>query len=321
MSHKLNTFEINRNFGTVEDVEYTGGEGSFEEPRYIQILKHVKTGLGLDISQRSTGVVIWKDNKLEFAIIDLGQEDNETDFRELFKESLIEVIEGNHFDVIGVEGVYGGENFSVVRKLMSLNPVIDELISEKYITCNILNREDNQTWKRILRQIKKIKGSPTPKVEIRKIMEYLEFPIESLSRYNTEGKKDRDQDLLDALGVLLSTIIQNFIYTEIKKDKQKLNIKDMKIWHCGSFDEYEACYNDGEEYTYFDVDKNLRLELVDKIKETNAEVTLVTEISTNLLGRFGLEHNLPFEEEYICIIATPKSTRKPRKKKKAVIIR
>lgn len=318
MAYQFSTDNINRNFGTVEDIEYTAELNIIEEPRYMQILKLVKSGIGLDLSQRSTGIVIWKDGKLDFAVVDLGAYQEVSEMRDMLKESIIEVVGEGYYQVIAIEGIYGGKNFSVVKTLMSLNTVPSELLEEGKLSCDIFNNVDNQIWKSTLRQLKKIKGSLKPKLEIRKMLEYLEFPIESLSRFNNSGKSDRDQDLLDALGVLLATILDNFV-NSTNRSKEKLGLKDMKLWYCDSLDVYEACYNDGEEFLYFDVDKNLRLELINKIKETNANCTLVTEVPTDLLGRFGLEYNIPFTEEYVCIIATPKDKSKPRMKKAKII--
>lgn len=305
--------------GTViENVDKNSYEETYE-PRYIKILKLCKSALGLDLSKHSTGVSIWENNELHHFIIDVGCEDDNEDMRLAFKDALSELVKDKHFEIVCVEDVFAGINFIAVKELVTLNTVPDELIKEGVFTCDNLYRESNKAWKRWLRHYKKVEGVPTDKAEIRAILEYLEFPIESLERYNI-GKKDRDQDILDSLGMILAVITREIMKISLDNSECKMGLKDMKIWHCASIEEYEACYNEGEDYVVIRIENKFSTSLIKEIRKYEGKMTLISEVSTDVLGRFASDYNIPLEDEYVCVVATPKTMSKPRKKKKKSVL-
>lgn len=310
-----------RNFGAIEDIDFNIDMEVYEEPKYIQILRNVKSAVGFDISIKSTGIAIWHEGQLSFAVIDVSGQDSEEGQREELLVAISQILGEKEFDIIGIEGVFGGVNFTVVHNLMALNTVPDDLVSRKIIKSTSIIRKDNQEWKSILRNYKKVLHAPTPKVEIREILESLDFPVDSLSRFNTKDKSDRDQDLLDALGLLLAIITEKCNLVQLE-EKSKVSYKDVKIWYCESIDEYLACYNDNDNYEIIDINKNFKTQLLSHIKRTNAQTTLLLEVSTDLLGKFALEYGIPFEMDTVCIVVMPKGKKKPKKKNggKTIII-
>lgn len=290
-----------------------------EEPRYIKLLKSVDSALGLDLSVNSTGVSIWDGKELTHAVIDVNVEGfSEFEKRQALKEALTEIVGGMNFDLVVVEDVFGGINFTTVRDLLGLNDVPDELINEGVIGCKRFFRESNVSWKKDLRVHAKISGCPNDKEEIRQILEYLEFDTEIAIGYNTSDKKDRYQDVLDSLGLIIGVITREVL--GMSQEKVKYTLKSMNIWHCSSIDEYEACYNEDDNFEVIHVGKKVKADLIKNITRTEASVTLLCEVNVDYLGRLAIDYDIPLELETVCLVLTPKSKRKPRKKKSKVRI-
>lgn len=316
------------NFGIVEDEDNfiiknsNIDEKEYFKPKYIEILEHTKSALGLDISKHSTGVVMWENGELSYAIIDVGFAEDEAEMRQAFEEELSKILQNKNFERVYVEDVFDGDkSFTAVRQLVTLNTVPEDLLKEGIFSTNNFKKDGNGVWKKELRTYYKPKGNLKPKLEIREILKFLDFDIESLERFNIMGKKDRDQDLLDALGTILGGITRDIINVD-KTNNCKLTIKDMKVWYCNSIDEYEACYNEDEDFNIIDINKNYKSEINKAIKETYGEIILVSEVNTDLLGRFAMDYNIPIDNENICIVVQPLKIKKPKKKKtKAIIIR
>lgn len=285
------------------------------EPKYIEILKKAKSGVGLDISVVSTGVTVWYNGELEHYIISVEGLDSESERKEAFREYLTELLGGREFEYICVEDVYGGENFKTTRDLLSLNTVIDEIISDGTIKCEKLFREPNTSWKAILREYGKLGGKPKDKIEIQWMLKNLDVNIEAFERFNTADKKDRDQDIMDSLGLLIAVVSRE--KSGKGRKLKKLGIKNMNMSYCVDVLEYEDTY--GGNFIELQVEKNLIKELEDEITRTKGEVTILAQVPITMVGRLLLELNIDTFFDEVCIVAEPKKSRMQKHKKKKTI--
>lgn len=301
----------NKFLGVDDDVDETI-ETEIAEPRYIEILKNAKSGVGLDISVVSTGVTIWYNGELEHYIISVEGIEGEYERREALKNYLIELLSGRDFEFVCVEDAYGGENFRTTRDLLSLNTVIDEIIAEGSIGCGKLCREPNTSWKAVLREYGKLGGKPKDKIEIQWMLKNLDVNIEAFERFNTADKKDRDQDIMDSLALLLAVVSRE--KTGKGRKLKKLGIKNMNMSYCLDVLDYEEEY--GGDYIVLDIKKNLIKELEDEITRTKGESVILAQVPITMVGRLLLELNIDTYFDEVCIVAEPKRSRMQKKKKK-----
>lgn len=314
---------INRNFGVADNIDYTGSNSINEEPMFMRILRSSGPAISFDISMYSSGIAMWDGSELSFCIIDTGEmydSESETMLDTLangFKGYVKEALPENPcYDFICVEGVYGGLSFDIVKKLLALNKVPDELMREGGIVSNSLYRKDNKEWKRILRTYHHVDGCPNDKVEIEAILRYLEFPVESLYRFNTSDKKDRHQDLLDALGLLIAVITERN-NPDIAKVKKKVKISDYKIWWCESEEVYNAFYSNGDEYTVIESGKDAMRSIKKALQVT--EGIIIMEADTSTLGAMAIDYDIPLDMNSVCIVVEPKGKRKKKKSGVSII--
>lgn len=307
---------LSSNLGVDEDIECN--QGIYDEPKYISILKAVKSALSLDISKTSTGVTIWDGSKLQHFIISLDGVVEEYESRRLFKEYLSELTQGYAFEFVCVEDVFGGENYKTARSLLALNTVPDELINEGVFSCEKLYREENSSWKSALREYGKLGGSPKHKIEIQWMLKNLDVDIHSFDRFNTSDKKDRFQDILDSLGMLLGVVSREKLKKGVKL--KRLKLRNMNVDYCFSLEEYENDIWKGGDYTVLNIEKNVRKELEDEITRTKGLTTIVTEVPVDMLGRLIVDYNISLDLDYVCLILTPKNRRNGKVKKKHGII-
>ena len=177
-----------------------GGFGEFD------IVPKGGVFLGLDISENSSGVCLYRDGEKYLANVKLETSENEQFFevrcrRELGKALLgmfHEVFCGEEryiFDLIVIEDAFQGINPKTTRKLYAINTAIDELILDGKIECKKFVRVNNQVWKGWLYKIDTVglyKGL-NDKERIKMCL--------SLVGISEEGKGY--QDRLDAQGMLI----------------------------------------------------------------------------------------------------------------------
>lgn len=194
---------------------------TLEKPTVETVLKSVmKSGLGLDISKKSTGITIYEDGKVETyqCVIEfdndsvlkyeLMRQAMETDFCSLF--------EGKHFEVIAIEDTIESINYETLRVLILLNSVIDKMIYEGKVTCDYFRRIGNSVWKKYFRTLRPLtKKHENDKVEIENICVELGFQL--AVDYKDEKKSLKEklgiQDQLDSLGCLIGVIRNTMIYS------------------------------------------------------------------------------------------------------------
>lgn len=177
----------------------------------FEIVPKIGTFLGLDISENSSGVCLYKDGKKYLANIGLETPEGEQFFevkcrRELggallgmFNEVFTED-EGYAFDLIVIEDAFQGINPKTTRKLYAINTAIDELILDGKIECKKFVRVNNQVWKGWLYKLD-VLGSYKGLVDKERIRMCL-----SLVGISERGKGY--QDRLDAQGMLIGYFLR-----------------------------------------------------------------------------------------------------------------
>lgn len=178
------------------------------------IIPKDKNILGLDISQNSSGICIYRNGikTLYNAWVEYDKANvhAEAYIRYQLKNDLLEVIGDTFLDIIIIEDVFEGDNPEVVRRLYALNTAIDDLILEGKVKCDKFIRVPNGTWKRWLSTVDKnniYKGYRDKE----RIQGYLE-----LIGITDEGKGF--QDRLDATGMIIGYLLcgENFSVNQEK---------------------------------------------------------------------------------------------------------
>lgn len=310
--------ECNIGVGTGVDVTSGADESmgtlSIESVTVESLLKEMGTSLALDISKNSTGISFWKNGELHVSNYHIPVEYTDSDpFSEIkmrldFKRHLTSLFKGEHFDTIIVEDVFGGDNFSTVRKLLALNTVIDELVIEEVITVENFYRQSNQTWKSNMRSIYKAGKGLKDKFEIEQVALHLGFGYALEHKSDTDAQKSKEgyQDILDATMMLCSvSALKN---SEIKTKKSS-RIKKSDI----EFDFIEDLeyldYSDKElysQYPYLEISRANKKATIEKVfvdsfnnNEEYEEYILALHVSNGEVGLFGIEHSIPTTEGYI----------------------
>lgn len=218
----------------LDDENFIGEEIASEGIRLISESSLVpKDGfyLGLDISEVSSGVCLYKNGEKFLANIGLDTSEKE-DFYEVklrreLKGYLLEFIDGTELDLVIIEDAYQGINPSTTRKLYALNTAIDELILDGLVKCKKFLRVSNSTWKSWLFSID-VEGKfcgLKDKVRIQKCLELLGV--------YEEGKGF--QDRLDATGMLLGYFLEGYKDSGKKKFKG-FSISDICFSHKADID-------------------------------------------------------------------------------------
>lgn len=299
---------------------------SIERVTVESLLKGLGTSLALDISKNSTGISFWKDNELHVSNYHIPVEYTEEDpFCEIkmrldFKKHLTEMFSGESFDTIIVEDVYGGDDFTTVRKLLALNTVIDELVVEGTISVEHFYRQGNQTWKSNMRSIYKAGKGLKDKFEIEQVALFLGFgyALEHRSDTNAQKAKEGYQDILDATMMLCSvSALRN---TNIKtKNSSRLKKSALEFDFVEILDELD--YSDNKVYTlypYIEIDRPNKRATIENVfldrfnmHDEYDECILALKVDAGDVGLFGIEHNIPPIKGYV--LAYKKTLKKKAK--------
>ena len=183
--------------------------------------------LGLDISQNSSGICLYKNGEKYLYNSSVDWEPNnphaEAYLRYQLKQDLLEVIGDSELDLIVIEDVFEGHNAEVVRKLYALNTAIDDLILEGKVNCKEFVRIANGTWKSWL-SIVDTKGIYKGYKDKEKVQGYL-----SILGISDEG--EGYQDRLDATGMLLGYFLMGRENKPVKKKKIKVSFNDLEFMY------------------------------------------------------------------------------------------
>lgn len=197
----------------------------------FSIIPKVGIFLGLDISEASSGVCLYKNGEKVLANISLETSEREDFFevklRRELKGYLLEFIDGNILDLVIIEDAYQGINPSTTRKLYALNTAIDELILDGQVECKKFLRVSNGTWKSWLYALdteNTYKGLKD-KVRIEKCL--------GIIGIHEEGKGY--QDRLDATGMLIGYFYEGY-KSDGKKKHKSLGIVDVCFSHKADID-------------------------------------------------------------------------------------
>ena len=181
---------------------YLGEELGIEEGRNFSefsVIPRSGSFLGLDISERNSGLCLYSEGKKITGNISLDTKDSvdffEVRLRRELKGYLREFIGDRLLDLAMIEDVYQGENPGTVRKLYALNTAIDELILDGEVRCNKFLRVNNKLWKSWLYRVDRenqFKGLED-KERIRRCLALL----------GIEDSGEGSQDRLDACGMLV----------------------------------------------------------------------------------------------------------------------
>lgn len=269
------------------------------------LLSKFDSAIGLDISKRSTGCVIWYNGVLEKHQIKLSDDINikedpfaEELMRREFSDKLLEIINNRSFQYGVVENVFGGENFDTVRKLLALNTVFDGIILDNKCSVEHYYKRVNTEWKKYLGKIVHIDGAPTDKFRIQQIMEYLEFDyyLENKDLSDAEKEKIGFQDILDATGMLCALSIELNSNIENKK-KSLVPFNKLNIKYYDSEDEFEydgrvsRVHDLGVTIVTCDNIRDIKKFIVDTVNEDTTKAYLI-EVPNEKLGYFALERGI-----------------------------
>lgn len=278
-------------------------ESVLKKPTLMSLLQTIPSGIGIDASKNHTGVVIWNGEKLErygFSINEYDKTDYFAEYkmRRQFNEELKKLVEGRYFEFCIIEDVYGGENFDTVRKLISINTVIDELIFEHTCTVNNFYRWNEPKWTSLMRTIYKQRGKLKAKVETQGVLEFLEddFYLEHKDDSNAEKKLTYFEDICDATGMLLAVIANEKMNLNLVK-QSSLRLSDIKMVY---IEELEDIYGVRDEriryelFVYVDLDyRNLEKSIIQQAAQ-NPEDVLCALLPSSKLGVFGMNHKFTF---------------------------
>ncbi|MEC2463742.1 hypothetical protein P9X10_02345 [Bacillus cereus] len=268
-----------------------------EKPSVDSILRStMDSGLGLDISKSSTGIALYEDGVLKTYQCTLDF-DSDSPFHyylmtKALEDDLRSLIQGKHFDIIGIEDTIQGENYDTVRKLILLNTVIDKIIVEGNVTCNYFRRIGNTTWKKWLRTLKPGKKILKDKIEVESILDHLGFPLVDIYRNekNSVREKEGYQDQLDATGVLIGVGLERQNNNLTGKNKKKPS--KLCIYNYASAEELLK-YHEGTTLTPV----NLSGDLKSSVKTffdglSNEDKQKKYYMCKDSLGSLGLEYGL-----------------------------
>lgn len=287
---------------------------SIEKVTVESLLEGMGTSLALDISKNSTGIAYWKNGVLNVSNYHISVEYKEEDpFSEIkmrldFKKHLVEMFRGEAFDTIIVEDVFGGDNFSTVRKLLALNTVIDELVVEGILSVENFYRQSNKTWKSNMRSIYKAGKGLKDKFEIEQVALHLGFGYALEHQSDTDAQKTKEgyQDILDATMMLcsVSALKNNDIKT---KKSSRIKKSDLVFDFVEILDELD--YSDNEIYSafpYIEIDRpNSRVTIENvfldafNMHDEYDEYVLALSVDEGELGLFGVEHNIKASKGFV----------------------
>ena len=285
--------------GVLEDLPLV----EIRETTLEDILQVFDSAIGIDPSKNHTGISIWRDGKLTtlgFQTKQTGKDDpfEEARMRLDFKRKLADLIRGMSFEVCVVEEVYGGANFTVTRKLIAVNTVIDELILEGVVEVKHFHRLLAQQWGEGIRDIVEIQPGFKSKIRTQIVLEHLKVPFYMENKDLSQARKKEIyfEDKCDAIGMLLGlAMIQ-----KSKEDKSKpvgIKISDVQMYFVEDFfDVYNLEDDIIEDYPIYEYEtdgKEIEFDILEYLSKSPQEVAVI-KVEISQLGRFGIEHKFKF---------------------------
>lgn len=261
-----------------------------------------KSAITFDIAPLHTGIVEYKDNKLQEYHFKLSKQDSEDVFKEIkqrrdFKDHIKPIVAGKHYDFCLVEGIYGGESYTTLLQLANLNTVVDELVFEGVFQVDTFYRQTQVEWAADNRQLYKQAHKPTSKVETQNLLEYMECGYYLKHKDDTSAQKIDEcfEDICDAYGMLYSIVAKQ--KAPRPKKEKKLSIKDVKMQYVQYAEELDLTRGKqkfGEVPLVVTLDlRNIEDSIITNIK-LHPDALMVALLPPSKLGLFGVKHKFRF---------------------------
>lgn len=249
----------------------------FEKLSEESIVPRKGNFLGLDISQNSSGICLYRDGVKSVYNSSVVYDDKnphaEALIRKQLKDDLLEVIDGIELDVIVIEDVFEGSNPDTVRKLYALNTAIDDLIIDGKVICKNFVRVQNVTWKSWLSVVDS-NGIYKGFNDKEKVQGYL-----SILGISEEGTGF--QDRLDATGMVLGYFLKGKESESVKENKKKsIKVAFNDICFAYELDTdlivMEAAYNMEEANVFFIKDTKMSKKKILEYMSSNISAIFIT---------------------------------------------
>ena len=289
---------------------------------YMNLISKAPNFIGLDISVNSTGWVKWENGVLTYGTYGLVNE-SELERRQEFKRFLLNLVGDGEFAFVGVEDTIGSCNYQVLKYLVQLNSIVDDMIYDKLLNIKEVKRIDNKVWKRILHELTKTKLSITKckdKMLIKECMNDLGFKKEIIPDSRTfEGLKDMTndsavkQDVYDVLGISISLIVRDYLKlatkktvklkNDIRKGYQISQFADIfgakeKAKSIASKKGREVC-----ELDFLNIKRDLVYNFKKAVEQNGDEKIFVIQVPTNKVGVIAIDKDLNLDKDICYLIA------------------
>lgn len=274
-----------------------------EKATVKNLLSTLKSGLALDIAPNHTGIVIWNGQDTEeyhFVVGTFDKEDKfgEAKMRKTFKDELIKILTGKHFQVVVVEDWYVGQNADTVRKLAALNTVIDELLMDGVCTYEEFYRWKESEWHKRAMSISKQKTGIRDKLKTQALLEELEYGyyLQYADASDQIKKEVCLEDVCDACGMLLAVVAEkNFKLNSATPKNIKLSdIKMHFIADREGIADIKGLHIQEDDLRGVELDyKNLE-ESIKRQAKAYPDDILISPLPVSKLGLFGLNNKFTF---------------------------
>lgn len=291
-----------------------------EKATVKSLLGTLQSGLALDIAPNHTGIVVWNGQDTEeyhFVVGTFDKDDafGEAKMKRAFRQELLNIVEGKHFQVVVVEDWFVGSNADTVRKLAALNTVIDELLMDGLCTYEEFYRWKEGEWHKRAMSISKQKTGIKDKLKTQALLEELEyaFYLEHMLDSDSIKKEICFEDICDACGMLLAVVAEkNFQIDSVKSKSIKLSdIKMHFIEGREGVNDIKGLHIQEDDLRGVELDyKNLE-ESVKRQVKTYPDDILISPLPVSKLGLFGLNNKFKFyasDDTYLVFYLKKKKT-------------
>ncbi len=277
------------------------------EVTYYDILKLEPTFISLDISVRSTGWVRSIDGKVDWGTYSLQSED-ELGRRREFKKFLKDLLGSQEYPVVFVEDVIAGTNFKTTKGLIQLNTIVDDLVDEDILNVKEIKREDNNKWKKYLKQASNYESQILKEKDVKEMIRNC--------MHNIGFNEEVAQDIYDAMGLAVAMIFRYKVLGETRKELTPLKLDLKRGYQIKQYKTEENLLVAGQKES----EKRKReIEIIDwseekrdilylfkqkvKAEQRDDKIYLMT-VKSNKMGILALQKKLNTDEEISYLMIT-----------------
>jgi len=294
---------MSTDIGFLEELEVSLGSpefsvSSFNVPSESSLIPKVGCFLGLDISDLSSGITIYRNGKKEganIALEEISMEDchREVKLRRALKEDMRKLFLGETLDLVLIEDAYQGINPNTTRLLYALNTAIDEMILDEEVYVKKFKRVGNKEWKGWLYSIDKenlFKGmKDKPRIEA------------CLNMLGIHEEGEGFQDRLDSCGMICGYFLSEakILIKESEKKQKNIPFSDMDFDYQEDADLaiLSAGYGQRDiDRMYVSIHGNWSKSKMLTLLKENPNKVIISEKAIKL-GNLGVELGLPFIKE------------------------